>query len=145
MTGQTAVCFEVEEVFTEESDLLVLSLGFVSADDPLDIIHFACGRERSGSIPPPAEDLLYVERTDQSLACDGCDVQSLIGDHDRIELLLTENGARALGLPMHTHYLFSKHPDLQPAAFSMLAAMVAAGQQQVAVRPPLQVIDHPAP
>ena len=30
--------FEVEEVFTEHPDLIVLSLGFASAHDPLDVL-----------------------------------------------------------------------------------------------------------
>ncbi|MBO9629689.1 MAG: hypothetical protein J7516_09665 [Shinella sp.] len=103
MTEQTAVCFQVEEVFAEENDLLVLSLAFASPEGPLDIVHIACGRARSGSSPPPAEDLLYVERTDQELACDGRDVLRLA---DRIELGSRKPAADALSLPAHTHTLF---------------------------------------
>lgn len=128
MTEQTAVCFQVEEVFAEENDLLVLSLAFASPEDPLDIVHIACGRARSGSSPPPAEDLLYVERTDQSLACDGRDVLRLVGHADRIELVLTEAGADALGLPTHTAFRFDACPTLLSEAISILSAMVSAGQ-----------------
>lgn len=133
MTEQTVACFQVEEVFTEENDLLVLSLGFASPEDPLDIIHFACGRRRSGSSPPPAEDLLYVERTDQSLACDSRDVLRLAGYADRIELVLTQAGTDALKLPARTVFRFNKYPALLGAAITVLTAMVIAGQTQVAI------------
>lgn len=126
--------FQVEEVTTQPDDLLVLSLGFASARDPLDVLHFACGRTRSGIEPPPLEDELYVERTDQSLACDGRDVLSLTGYGDHIELVLSEAGMRSLELGRHTHFRFDAHPDLLPLALRQLAAMAAAGQRSVRVR-----------
>lgn len=129
MTEQTVACFQVGEVFTEENDLLALA----SPEDPLDIIHFACGRERSGSSPPLAEDLLYVERTDQSLACDGRDVLRLTGYSGRIKLVLTQAGADALKLPAHTVFRFDQYPALLGAAITVLTAMVTAGQTQVAI------------
>ncbi|HBP1105785.1 hypothetical protein ACET47_08515 [Pseudomonas aeruginosa] len=126
--------FQVEEVSTEHDELLVLSLGFVSAHDPLDVLHFACGRQRSGVEPPPVEDELYVERTDQSLACDGRDVLSLTGRVDHIELVLSEAGMRLLGLERCTHFRFDAHPELLAAARQQLAAMAQAGQRNVSVQ-----------
>ena len=123
--------FEVEEVFTEHPELIVLSLGFASAHDPLDVLHFACGRQRSGAEPPPVEDLLYVERTDQSLACDGREAVGLIGQSDHIELLLTGDGARLLGLGACTRFCFNAHPELCSAALAQIDAMAQAGQPNV--------------
>ena len=133
MTGQAAACFQVEEIFTEQGDLLVLSLGFVSPDDPLDTLHFACGRTRSGAEPPSLEDLLYVERTDQSLACDVNEVLRLACHRDRLELTLTEAGAEALDLPKHTVFRFDEHPKLLADATAILAAMRSAGQKQILI------------
>lgn len=126
--------FEIEEILFEEGELLVLSLGFASADDPLDILHIACGRTRSGAEPPLLEDLLYLERTDQDLACDGHAVRALIGHPDRVELVLTKEGAAALGLAARTRFRFTRQPSLAADALRLLAAMAAAGQSQVAVR-----------
>ncbi|WP_460483523.1 hypothetical protein [Comamonas humi] len=123
--------FEVEEVFTEHDDLIVLSLGFVSGHDPLDIRHFSCPHRCSGIKPPPVEDLLYVERTDQSLACDGREVIGLIGHGDSIELLLTEEGARQLGLGLRTCFGFNVHPALHTVAIVQIEAMARAGQSNV--------------
>jgi len=133
LTGQAVACFQVEEIFTEQDNLLVLSLGFVSPDDPLDTIHFACGRRRSGASPPSIEDLLYVERTDQSLACDGSEVVRLASYRDRLELILTESGADALGLPAHTLFRFDEHTDLLADATTILLAMRQAGQEQILI------------
>lgn len=124
-------CFEVEEIFTEHPELIVLSLGFVSAHDPLDILHFSCTRQRSGIEPPPVEDLLYVERTDQSLACDGREVTGLIGHADHIELRLTSEGARLLGLGLYTRFCFTAHPELRATALAQIDAMARAGQPNV--------------
>ncbi|MBO9680681.1 MAG: hypothetical protein J7556_20815 [Acidovorax sp.] len=123
--------FEVEEVFTEHPELIVLSLGFASAHDPLDVLHFACGRLRSGRQPTPVEDLLYVERTDQSLACDGREVVGLTGYGDHIELRLTGEGARLLGLAPCTRFGFNAHPELRAPALAQIEAMARAGQPSV--------------
>ena len=123
--------FEVEEVFTEHPELIVLSLGFVSVHDPLDVLHFACGRQRSGREPPPVEDLLYVERTDQSLACDGRDVVGLTGHEGHIELRLTDEGARLLRLAPRTCFCFNAHPELRTVALAQIEAMARAGQPNV--------------
>jgi hypothetical protein len=66
--------FEIEGVFTQDGDLLVLPLGFAPAGDPLDVLHVACGLQRGGSQPPRVEDLLHLERIDQDPACDGREV-----------------------------------------------------------------------
>lgn len=123
--------FEVEEVFTEHPELIVLSLGFASAHDPLDVLHFACGHQRSGRQPLPVEDLLYVERTDQSLACDGREVVGLTGYGDHIELRLTGEGARLLGLAPCTRFGFNAHPELRAPALAQIEAMARAGQPSV--------------
>lgn len=126
--------FQVEEVSTEHDELLVLSLGFVSEHDPLDVLHFACGRQRSGIEPPPVGDELYVERTDQGLACDGREVLSLTGRGDHIELVLSEAGMRLLALERCTHFRFDAHPELLAAARQQLAAMAQAGQRNVSLQ-----------
>jgi hypothetical protein len=126
--------FQAEEVFTEHDELLVLSLGFASARDPLDVLHFACGRERIGIEPPLVEDQLYVERTDQDLACDGRDVLSLAGRGDHIEPVLSDEGMRLLGLTRCTHFRFDEHPELLPAALRQLTVMAQAGQANVSVQ-----------
>ncbi|RYE82666.1 MAG: hypothetical protein EOP19_15670, partial [Hyphomicrobiales bacterium] len=110
--------FEIEEVFTEDGDLLVLSLGFVSAGDPLDILHVACGRRRGGCQPPRVEDLLYLERTDQDLACDGREVIRLAARLDHVELVLSEAGARLLQLPRLVRFRFGAHPELLSVALA---------------------------
>ncbi|MCQ4632572.1 hypothetical protein GB927_021190 [Shinella sp. CPCC 100929] len=130
--AQSSGTFEVEEVFTEQHDLLVLSLGFISPENPLDILHFACGRTRSGQIPPLIEDLLYIARTDQDLACDSRDLIALAATPEGIALHLTEAGAEALRLPQQTLFRFDRHPHLLPQAAALLTAMSAAGQEQVA-------------
>lgn len=123
-------CFEVEEVFTEPPDLIVLSLGFASAHDPYDVLHFACGRpDGQESLETP----LHVERTDQDLACCGCDVVSLTACGGRIELVLNDTGMRALGLERRTAFRFGTHPELYPLARRQLAAMATAGQRNVSV------------
>ncbi len=129
--------FEIEEVFTEEGDLLVLSLGFSSASDPLDVLHLACGRQIDGHQPPRVEDLLHLERTDQDLACDGREVVRLAGRPDHVELVLSEAGARLLQLPQVVRFRFDARPELLPVALAQLRAMAAAGQDRI-------VIDGPA-
>jgi hypothetical protein len=129
--AQSPGTFQVEEVFTEQHDLLVLSLGFISPENPLDILHFACGNKHSGEIPPPIEDLLHIERTDQDLACDSRDLITLAATTEGIALHLTEAGAEALRLPQQTLFRFDQHPHLLPQATDLLAAMAAAGQAQV--------------
>ena len=129
--------FDIGEVFTEDGDLLVLSLGFASASDPLYVLHLACGRRHSGHQPPRVEDLLYLERTDQDLACDGREVVRLAVRRDHVELVLSEEGARLLRLPEIVRFRFGAHPELFPVALAQLRAMAAAGQDRI-------VIDGPA-
>ncbi len=128
--------FEIEEVFTENGDLLVLSLGFASAGDPLDILHIACGRQRGRHQPPQVEDLLYLERTDQDLACDGREVIRLVARLDHVELALSEEGARLLQLPRLVQFRFGSRPGLLAIALTQLKAMAAAGQECVAIDGP---------
>ncbi|OJU47016.1 MAG: hypothetical protein BGN99_30125 [Alphaproteobacteria bacterium 65-37] len=131
----TAPCdVEVEEVLTEHDTLVVLSLGFASAHDPLDVLHIVCGRHRSGREPPPLEDELYIERSDQSLACDGRDVIHLAGHSNHIELALSDAGMSALALPHCTRFRFDTHPELLPIARHQLAAMIRAGQPKVSLQ-----------
>ena len=129
--------FDIEEVFTEDGDLLVLSLGFASARDPLDILHVACGRQRGGHQPPRGEDQLYLERTDQDLACDGREVIRLAARLDHVELALSEEGARLLQLPRLVRFRFGARPELFSIALAQLKAMAAAGQDCI-------VMDGPA-
>lgn len=129
--------FEVEAPFTEDGHLLVLSLGFASAGDPLDILHIACGRQRGSRQPPRVEDLLCLERTDQDLACAGREVIRLAARLDHVELALSEDDARLLQLPRLVQFRFGSRPELLPIALAQLNAMAAAGQDCI-------VIDGPA-
>ncbi|WP_071287120.1 hypothetical protein [Mycolicibacterium llatzerense] len=129
----TAEEFEVEEVFTEHGEVLVLSLGFASARDPLDVLHLACGRKTGGSQPPATEHLLYLERTDQDEACDGHEVLGLVGQAGHIELALTDEGARLLQFAATVRFRFNRHPELLPVALAQLKAMSEAGQDRIVV------------
>jgi hypothetical protein len=133
LTDAPGAIFEVEEIFTEREDLLVLSLGFNSSDDPLDVLHIVSGRQCGGREPPLVEDLLYMERTDQALACDGRDILRVSAHSGCIELVLTMAGAEALGLPERTIFRFTRHLGLLAPAHEMLAAMRAAGQRQIII------------
>jgi len=130
----TSQDFEVEEVFTDDGELLVLSLGFASPQDPLDILHLVCGKALSGRIPRPLEDELYVERTDQSLACTGQVVRLAVEDGG-IVLTLTEAGMAQLQLPATTRFRFSRHPDLFAVAAEQLARMARAGHPNISLEP----------
>ncbi|CAD5277890.1 conserved hypothetical protein [Bosea sp. 62] len=99
--------------------------------------HVACGRQRGGRQPPRVEGLLYLERTDQGLACDGCEVIRLAARLDHVELVLSEEGARLLQLPRLVRFRFGTRPELLPTALAQLKVMAAAGQDCV-------VIDGPA-
>lgn len=104
--------------------LLWLSLGFASADDPLDVLHFACGADPTGD---GEVDALYLERTDQDLACNGQVLQLLAGQ-ESIHLHLTPTGASALRLAEHSCFDFTAQPALYTRALAQLARMAAAGQ-----------------
>lgn len=117
--------YTIEEVMTGSDDgLLWLSLGFASAHDPLDVLHIACGAVLTGDAEA---DALYLERTDQSLACTG-QVLQLQAEKDRIDLHLTPAGAAALQLAEHTRFHFSAQPALHAQALAQLARMAGAGQ-----------------
>lgn len=116
--------FQVEEVMTESGDWLALSLGFVSPNDPLDILHFVTGINPDGKMP------LYVERTDQSLSCIG-QVIRLACEEGGITLSLTEQGARSLRLEPMVRFSFEGHPELLAVAARQLAAIGRAGHADV--------------
>lgn len=107
-----------------DDGLLWLSLGFVSAHDPLDVLHIACGRQMTGDA---ACDALYLERTDQDLACSG-EVRELRIGAMALELALSPAGARALALPERVRFTFHAQPGLHAQAAAQLARMTAAGQ-----------------
>lgn len=115
----------IEEVMTGADDgLLWLSLGFASTQDPLDVLHIACGAAQTGDAEA---DALYLERTDQGLACTG-QVLQLQAKGGLIDLHLTPAGAAALQLAEHTRFGFSDQPALHAQALVQLARMAAAGQ-----------------
>lgn len=117
--------FRIEETTTGSDDgLLWLSLGFASANDPLDVLHIACGAAQTGGAEV---DALYLERTDQSLACSG-QVLQLRAEMDHITLHLTPAGASALRLAEHVRFDFSTPSALHAQALAQLARMAAAGQ-----------------
>lgn len=109
--------------------LLWLSLGFASAHDPLDVLHFACGAAATGD---GEADALYLERTDQELACNGQVLQLLAGQ-ESIHLHLTPAGACALRLAEHSHFDFTTRPALYAQALAQLARMATAGQGCIAL------------
>ena len=59
------------------------------------------------------------------------EVIGLIGHGDSIELLLTEEGARQLGLGLRTRFGFNVHPALHAVAIGQIEAMAKAGQSNV--------------
>lgn len=120
--------FEIVEVMHGDGDgLLWLSLGFESAHDPLDVLHVACGAAARGDA---AADALYLERTDQDLACSG-EVLRLLVDDGGIDLQLTPAGAAALRLAERTRFDFAARPALHAQAREQLARMAAAGQRGI--------------
>lgn len=104
--------------------LLWLSLGFASAHDALDVLHIACGAVPTGDAEA---DALYLERTDQSLACTG-EVLQLRAEMDHIALHLTPAGASALQLAEHVRFDFITPSALRAQALAQLARMADAGQ-----------------
>ena len=123
--------YAVEEINIDHPDLIVLSIGFCSTVDPLDVLHIVCPRRQGGTAPPATEDLLYLERTDQGLACDGRDVVSLSAGGGEIELQLTSGGARQLQLDAVTRFTFGDQRDLWTQALAQIRAMADAGQGNV--------------
>lgn len=131
MTKADADDIAIVEVQSGDGDgLLWLSLGFVSAHDPLDVLHIACGLQATGDAD---RDALYLERTDQDLACSGEVRELKVGATD-IELVLSSAGARALALSERTRFTFDGQPGLHARAVAQLARMVAAGQARITRR-----------
>lgn len=122
--------FDVEELFVgDDDDLLWLTLGFASPAEPLDVLHIVCGKTATGLAD---EDALYLERTDQDLACSG-QVLALTASKTTLALRLTAEGAAALRLPTHTRFTFNENPALFAQAAVQLAQMAACGQACIAV------------
>jgi hypothetical protein len=116
---------DIVEVHGGDGDgLLWLSLGFVSAQDPLDVLHIACGQQATGDA---GCDALYLERTDQDLACSGEVRELRIGAMD-LRMALSPAGAQALALPERVRFSFGREPHLHAQAAAQLARMAAAGQ-----------------
>ena len=89
---------------------------------------------------PPAvgvEDLLYLERTDQGLACDGRKVIRLAACLDHVELVLSEEGAWLLQLPRLVRFRFGARPELLRIALAQLQALAAAGQDCTLIDGPM--------
>ena len=120
---------DIVEVHSGDGDgLLRLRLGFVSAHDPLDMLHIACGRQATGDADC---DALYLERTDQDLACSG-EVPGLrVGAMD-LELAVSPAGALVLALRERVRFTFQAQPGLLAQAVAQLARMAAAGQACIA-------------
>lgn len=126
-----AATFDVAELFVGDDDgLLWLTLGFASPAEPLDVLHIVCGKAATGLAD---EDALYLERTDQDLACSG-QVLALTACATTLALHLTAEGAAALGLPTHTRFTFNENPALFAQATAQLALMSACGQACIAVQ-----------
>jgi len=119
------VGIDIVEVHSGDGNgLLWLSLGFVSAHDPNDVLHIACGQQATGD---PDDDALYLERTDQDLACSG-EVRALRIGVTTVELTLSPKGAQALALPERVRFTFRQCPGLRAPVVAQLARMAAAGQ-----------------
>ena len=124
--------FEVEEVLVENGDLIVLSLGFASAGEPLDVLHIVSGTVLSGRQPRLVEDELYLERTDQSLACTGGVDRITCGDGEII-VALTTQAAELLQLSRITCFAFAVRPELYSLAVGQLAAMAETGRSEIVI------------
>lgn len=132
--GGEAGRFEVEEVLVENGELIVLSLGFASAGEPLDVLHIVSGTALSGQQPRPAEDELYLERTDQSLACTG-GVERITCGEDEIVVMLTAQATELLQLSRVTSFSFQAHPGLYGQAVGQLRVMTRIGRSEIAIGP----------
>lgn len=122
--------FDVTELFFGDDDgLLWLTLGFASPAEPLDVLHIACGKAATGVAD---EDALYLERTDQDLACSG-QVLTLAVRDGCVALTLTPAGAAAIDLPLHTDFTFNEHPALFTQAAAQLGRMAACRQSCIAM------------
>jgi hypothetical protein len=122
--------FEVCEIFTENNELISLSLGFESHDDPYDILHIVSGKSLSNTIPKPLEDHLYFERTDQSLSCTG-EVVAIKVENQLIKIEFTEVGSLSLGFDRVVEFLFIHHPELFQQAKARLNEMASIGYQDI--------------
>ena len=120
---------DIIEVHAGAGDgLLWLSLGFVSAHDPFDVLHIACGQQPTGDA---GCDALYLERTDQDMACSGEVRELRIGALD-LDLALSPAGAQALALPERIRFTFHAQPGLHAQA-AQLARMASAGQACIVI------------
>jgi hypothetical protein len=119
----------IDVISGDDNGLLWLTLGFISPD-PLDVLHIACGESATSVME---EDVLYLERNDQDLACSG-QVMKLVACDDHIALSLTPEGASSLGLPAQTHFSFRQHPALFAAGAAQMARMAASGQTCIKVQ-----------
>lgn len=123
---------DVEEVLVENGDLIVLSLGFASAGEPLDVLHIVGGRALSGKQPRPVEDELYLERTDQGLSCTG-GVEGITCGGGGIIVMLTAEAAKLLQLARVTRFTFKTRPELYAQAVGQLSAMARAGRSEIVI------------
>lgn len=128
--------FEVCEIFTENNELISLSLGFESHDDPYDILHIVSGKSLSNSTPKPLEDNLYLERTDQSLSCTG-EVVSIKVENQLIKIEFTEVGSLSLGFDRVVEFSFSDFPEFFERAVNSLKLIASVGHQEIILQQPL--------
>ncbi len=122
--------FSVTETFIQNDDLLCVSLGFVSQENPLDILHIVSGVYLSETTPKPLEDCLYFERTDQRLSCSGEAISIEIGDL-MIRIRFTELGARSLGFSKMVEFYFAGKSDLFDSVVQILDKMSAIGHREI--------------
>lgn len=128
-----AATYDVVEVMTDDSELLVLSIGFVSASDPLDVLHIVGSKSVAAEqLRRCEEDALYLERTDQSLACTG-EVETIVCNAASITVRLSEEGARLLELGKTTCFTFERRPELRAIATDLLTRMKAAGHIEIGI------------
>lgn len=129
-----AARFEVEEVLVENGELIVLSLGFASAGEPFDVLHIVSGAALSGRQPRPVEDQLYLERTDQSLACTG-GVERIVCGEGEVVVTLTAQAAKLLQLSRITHFAFEARPELYAQTVDQLIATARLGHGEIVIAP----------
>lgn len=115
--------YPLEEIAVEDNDdFISLSLGFVSPEDPLDTLHVVCGKMVTDAVPPPSEERLYLERTDQSQSIEG-GVVSIHCSERSIDFEIDTHAQTALGLPATFSLRFACADIERERAISTLKAM----------------------
>ena len=87
--------YRIEEVHCGDDDCLWVSLGFVSPDNPLDVLHIVCAFDVEPQDREHGMDAIYLERDDQSRSGYGGADRIRVGERS-VELRLNAGGRDSL-------------------------------------------------